>query len=433
MRAYLFVAIYAGMLPLALLSPFAGAMTWAWLSLMYPQSQTYGYVPFGYAAPVAGLTLASFLLSRERALPPGTAVAWAMGAMILACGLAHATAIDRSVGEVRWDTIWKGLLLALATLAMLRTQLRIHAFVWIMALSIGFFGLKGGLFTLLTGGRYSVVGAEGTIIGDNNHLAVALAMVLPLFAYLAQHSASRALRLACWAAVPMVTVGALFTYSRGGALALGAMAMLAWMRSRHRVVALASISLLALAALSLAPDALLERLGSIDDYRSDPSAMGRLAIWRVAIALALENPLTGVGFQATALPHVVAMVDPTVTPRAVHNSYLEALAEAGGLAFACHVAMIVAAALDLRRARRAAAGVPGWRWAHDLAGLMQASLLAYCVGSFFISFAFYDGWWYLAALATALRVHVCGASGVPVRATAPAPGRGAPAFAARVR
>jgi len=92
MRAYLFVLIYAGMLPLALLSPFAGAMIWAWLSLMYPQSQTYGYFSFGFAAPVAALTLAAFLLSRERALPPSTAVAWSMAGMILACGIAHATA-----------------------------------------------------------------------------------------------------------------------------------------------------------------------------------------------------------------------------------------------------------------------------------------------------------------------------------------------------
>ena len=105
MRAYLFVLIYAGMLPLALLSPFAGAMIWAWLSLMYPQSQTYGYFSFGFAAPVAALTLAAFLLSRERALPPSTAVAWSMAGMILACGVAHATAIDREIGAVRWDTI----------------------------------------------------------------------------------------------------------------------------------------------------------------------------------------------------------------------------------------------------------------------------------------------------------------------------------------
>ncbi len=429
MRAYLFVLVYAAMLPLGLVSPFAGAMTWAWLSLMYPQSQTYGFVPFGYAAPVAAITLATFLLSRERALPAGTAVAWSMAGMVLACGLAHATAIDREIGEVRWDTIWKGLLLALATLAMLRTQLRIHALVWIIVLSIGYFGVKGGVFTLLTGGGYRVVGAEGSIIGDNNHLAVALAMVLPLAAYLAMHSESRMLRIACWAAVPLIATGALFTYSRGGALALGAMAALAWFRSRHRVASLAAIALLALAAFAFAPAALFERLGSIDDYESDPSAMGRLAIWRVALELALRNPLTGVGFQATALPHVVAQVDPTVMPRAVHNSYLEAFAEAGGLALACHLAMIVAAALDLRRVRRATAGVAGWRWARDLAGMLQASLLAYCVGSFFISFAFYDGWWYLAALAAALRVHACAALAAPAaatsaRGTAPVPARG---------
>ena len=54
-------------------------------------------------APVAAITLATFLLSRERALPAGTAVAWSMAGMVLACGLAHATAIDREIGEVRWD------------------------------------------------------------------------------------------------------------------------------------------------------------------------------------------------------------------------------------------------------------------------------------------------------------------------------------------
>jgi O-antigen ligase len=161
--------------------------------------------------------------------------------------------------------------------------------------------------------------------------------------------------------------------------------------------------------------------------------MGRLAIWRVALELALRNPLTGVGFQATALPHVVAQVDPTVTPRAVHNSYLEAFAEAGGLALACHLVMILAAALDLRRTRRATAGVAGWRWAHDLSGMMQASLLAYCVGSFFISFAFYDGWWYLAALATALRVHACTALAPRGRVAAAGVATAAAAAAARGR
>jgi probable O-glycosylation ligase (exosortase A-associated) len=230
MRAYLFVLIYVAYLPLALVTPFAGAMLWAWLSLMYPQSLTYGFVPFSYAALVAALTLGSFVLSRERSFPPPAATTWAMALMVLFCAIAYLDSYDRAFSFARWDTIWKGLLLALVTLPMLDSRLRLHGFVWIVALSIGFFGLKGGLFSFLTGGAYRVSGAEGTIIGDNNHLAVALVMAIPLIVYLAIHSARTLVRLGCWIFAFFVLVAALFTYSRGGALALAAMAALLWLR-----------------------------------------------------------------------------------------------------------------------------------------------------------------------------------------------------------
>lgn len=406
MRAYLFVLVYAAYLPLVLLTPFAGAMLWAWVSLMYPQTLTYGFVPFSYAALIAILTLGSFVLSRERALPPATATAWAMALMILFCAIAYVDSYDRALSYVRWDTIWKGLLLALVTLPMLSSRLRLHGFVWIMALSIGFFGLKGGLFSFLTGGAYRVSGAEGTIIGDNNHLAVALIMAIPLIVYLAIHSARAVVRLGCWIFAFFVLVAALFTYSRGGALALAAMTGLLWLRSPHRMATLAVLAVFAAVALAFAPDALWARFGSIDAFRQDGSAMGRLAIWRVSLILATQHPLTGIGFQATALPEVVLRVDPTVTPRAVHNSYLEVLVEAGIFAFLCHVVLIAATALYLRRVRRLTRDLPAWRWARDLAGLLQASLVGYMVGSFFISFAFYDGWWFLAVVATALQLLV---------------------------
>jgi probable O-glycosylation ligase (exosortase A-associated) len=414
MRAYLFVLIYAGYLPLVLLTPFAGAMLWAWVSLMYPQTLTYGFVPFSYAALIAVLTLGSFALSRERRLPPASATSWAMVGMILACGIAYAASYDRALSFARWDTIWKGLLLALVTLAMLRTRLRIHGFVWIMALSIGFFGLKGGLFSFATGGAYRVSGAEGTIIGDNNHLAVALVMAIPLIVYLAIHSALRIVRVGCWIFAFFVLVAALFTYSRGGALALAAMMGLLWLRSPHRLATLAVLGVFGAVALVFAPDALWARFGSIDDFRQDSSAMGRLAIWRVSLILASQHPLTGIGFQATALPHVVHRVDPTVIPRAVHNSYLEVLVEAGIFAFLCHLVIIVATARHLAAVRTRTRGLADWLWARDLAGLMQVSLVGYLVGSFFISFAFYDGWWFIAVVAAALRLLVRDALSPPV-------------------
>lgn len=425
MRAYLFVVLYVGYLPLILVTPFAGAMLWTWLSLMYPHSMTYGLVPFGFAAPVAGLTLLAFLLSRERALPPASATSWAMALLIVFCGIAHLDAHDRVIGATRWDTIWKGLLLCLMTLAMLRSRVRLHGLVWIVALSIGFFGLKGGIFSFATGGAYRVSGAEGTIIGDNNHLAVALAMTVPLLLYLARHSARPLLRAGCWGFAFFATIAALFTYSRGGALALAAMATLLWLRAPRRWAMLAALALFAAVAIAFAPEALWQRFGSIDDFRQDGSAMGRLAIWRVSLILAAENPLTGIGFQGTALPQLVHRIDPTVVARAVHNSYIEVLVEAGIFAFACHLTLLAAAALQLRRARRRSADLAEWRWAHDLAGMLQAALAAYAVGSFFISFAFYDGWWFLAAIAAALDRLVPAA---PARA--PIGARSAPGHAA---
>lgn len=404
MRAQLFVILYAACLPLVPLAPFAGVLLWAWVSLMYPQALTYGLVSFPLAAPVAALTLACLLLSRERAMPPATATSLAMVTLALGCALAQFSADDPALGQSRWDTIWKGLLMTLATLATLRSRLRVQALVWVIALSIGFYALKGCAFVLVTGGAYRVGGAQGTIIGDNNHLAVALAMALPLLVHLALHSAHAAMRAGCWILAACAVVAALFTYSRGGALALAVALAFVWWRASRRPGAAMLAAAAAVIAFAVAPDALQERLGAIGDFAQDRSAQGRLAIWRVAAALAWERPLTGFGFHATTQPDLVHRIDADVTPRAVHNSFLEVLAEAGLPAFLGHVWLIAATAENLRRVRRDAHGQDAWRWAADLAGMLQASLAAYLVGGFFISFAFYDGWWFVAALAAAIRL-----------------------------
>ena len=49
---------------------------------------------------------------------------------------------------------------------------------WVMALSIGFFGVKGGIFTVVGGGENMVWGPPGSFIEGNNELALALIMVL---------------------------------------------------------------------------------------------------------------------------------------------------------------------------------------------------------------------------------------------------------------
>ncbi len=405
MRAYLFLLMFISYLPLAFVTPFVGAMLWCWISLMAPHEMTYGLLPFSYALVVAVMMFLATLVSSERKLPPNTAVTWAMVGMIIFATLAQISAFDPVISYTRWDTIWKGLLLSLLTLPLMNSRLRIHAFVWIMVLSLGYFGLKGGIWTFMTGGVFKVSGVSG-MTGDNNHLATALVLIIPLMVYLAFHSAQRIIRIGAWGMAFLTLIATLFTYSRGGALALAASLSVLWWRSSKKLMTGIAVAAFGIVVLFFAPDTLWARIGTIDNYEIDESATGRLNIWRVALILASQNPLVGTGFHATTLPAVVGAIDQTVRPRAIHNSYIEILTEAGGPAFLCHVTFYLATALYLRRVRRATRHLPDWRWAFDLASMMQVSMVGFAVGSFFLSLGFFDGWWFLVITATALHLHV---------------------------
>ena len=52
--------------------------------------------------------------------------------------------------------------------------------IGIIVASLGYFGVKGGVFAILTGGAYHVWGPDGTSIGGSNDLTLALVMTIPL-------------------------------------------------------------------------------------------------------------------------------------------------------------------------------------------------------------------------------------------------------------
>ncbi len=57
----------------------------------------------------------------------------------------------------------KIMLFALITCGLITTKNRVIGLVWIIVISLGFYGIKGGLFTLTTGGQYHVWGPESTV------------------------------------------------------------------------------------------------------------------------------------------------------------------------------------------------------------------------------------------------------------------------------
>ena len=83
-----------------------------------------------------------------------------------------------------WTQTLKIHLMILVTLMLIRGREHINYLVWVLVVSIGYYGLKGGVFTLLHGGENRVYGPPGSVIEENNALALALVTLFPLMYYL---------------------------------------------------------------------------------------------------------------------------------------------------------------------------------------------------------------------------------------------------------
>ena len=58
----------------------------------------------------------------------------------------------------------------------------------VLVCSIGFYGLKGGIFTLMHGGNLRVWGPGGSFIEGNNELALAIIVCIPLMRLMSRPS-----------------------------------------------------------------------------------------------------------------------------------------------------------------------------------------------------------------------------------------------------
>ena len=95
-----------------------------------------------------------------------------------------AVALDPPSAYVLWDRTIKSIVLALAVVTLANSKGRIQAVTWMVVVSLGYYAVKGGGFTLLTAGQNRVFGPPDSQINDNNTLGLALLMVLPLVNYL---------------------------------------------------------------------------------------------------------------------------------------------------------------------------------------------------------------------------------------------------------
>ncbi len=254
MRDILITLIVFGSLPFILKRPYFGILMWTWLGFMNPHRLAWGFsVNMPFAMIVAITTLISLLISREPKQMPWRRETMLMVVSPLWMLLTTSLAFYPQLAWEQMDKVAKIFLMIFVAMILINSRERLIQLVWVIALSIGFYGVKGGIFTITTGGVFRVQGPAGSFIAGNNEIGLALTMTVPLLYYLSLQTKRMWLRYGLLAAMALTSLAALGTQSRGAMLGVAGMAVFFWLKSPKKLAVSALLVVVVPALLYLMP------------------------------------------------------------------------------------------------------------------------------------------------------------------------------------
>ncbi len=403
MRDIILTLLIIGILPVALARPWLGILAWVWFGLMNPHMLTWGFareIPF--AQLIAIFTLLGVLLSSERKSIPRTLQVFLLAALWLVFLASTTLAImpDRA-----WDQLAKVskiLLFVFLSLVFFQDKRRLRYLLLVVALSIGFYGIKGGIFALSTGGVFMVLGPGSGFFSSNNSIGLALNTILPILFYLGREEPHRLARLGLRISFWLCAIAVVFTYSRGAFLSLIIVMSVLYLRGRRAIAAIAGCAILYLVVTPYLPERWTSRMSTIET-REDQSSKNRLVAWEVAWKLANDRPLLGAGFWGLANRMTYAQYGYSQSTSA-HSIYLDVLADHGFTGFFIFASLLASTLWGLFRIRRNAGRSPPQAWVVQWSLMLQASLVAYMANGAFQSAAYTDLLYQLVACAVLLGV-----------------------------
>jgi len=417
-------SVIFALLPVCLVFPWIGVLVWSWLGYMNPHRLTWG---FAYSMPFAMMvvipTLIGLLFTRDKKPLPKSIEVYLLLAL---WGLMVLSTLGAYYPERAWlrlEEVSKILLVTLVTMLLFQDTKKLRWLLVVIALSIGFFGLKGGIWALSTGGMNQVLGPSPSFIAGNTEIGLALNMVIPLLLLLSRTEERRWLRLLMRAVLIFSIPAVVFTYSRGAMVGLMVILPLMFLKKRMKFAVLPLAIGVLFLVFAFAPDRWSSRMETIQEYEQDMSANMRLNSWYVAYRLGLEHPLLGAGFKPFS-PAVYGLYTPESRlnkDQDAHSIYLQVLAEHGVTGLGLYLALIACTLVSLRQVRRRARGNPELAFHHDAAQMVEVSLAAFLVSGAFLSLSYFDLFFHLVAITVMLKVLVFRPQ------PAPAPARAVPA------
>ena len=389
--------ILAVLVPAILVHPYIGALAWVWFGVMNPHRLSWGAAhDFPFSLVIAILTLIGVIFTREHRKAKG-----GMPAVMLLIFFAWIcfTALfpfNPVEANAYLERVIKVYLMIGVILMLLHTRQQVEMLIWILVISLGFYGVKGGIFTIVGGGEYMVNGPDGSVIEGNNSIAVGLVIVVPLMVHLYQQARSRFVRLGLVAAALLCCVSVLGSYSRGALVAVFAMFLLLWLRSPKKLGVLMVFVAFVAVAIPAMPERWMTRMETTKTFEQDSSAMGRIIAWQTAYNIAKDRFPIGGGLEWNSRETYLRYSPvPEQTDLVAHSIYFQVLGSQGFIGLGLFLAFWILVWRQCSWLRRNTRPHPELRWAFSLASMAQVSLAGYAVGGAFLDLAFWDVPYYL--------------------------------------
>jgi probable O-glycosylation ligase (exosortase A-associated) len=413
MRDYLIVGIVLASLPVGLFNPFYGVLVYAWLGYGYPHTYAWSFAQTFPVAKLAALsaTLGLFFGKSGSTAPLLERECLAMLALLGTFTWSSLFALAPDLAWTRWQEMVKVIGMSLVAAVVLLNRRSIRLFVIVVALSLGFHGIKGGVFSLLTGGEHMIWGPGDSIIAGNTNLGLALNMTLPMLWYLAKEEQHRWTRRFFYLCFYLTIPAIMFTYSRASAMAMVVVLLVIFLQGKRRVLFLFFLLIGGLFALPLIPEQFWNRQKSTLEYQEDPSATSRLDNWEFCWQLAKDLPLTGGGFGYN-IPATFAKYAPAFLTKwdnrtwDSHSIYFGILAAHGFPGLLVYLTMILFCLLSCRRISKDVSESTELRWAGSYARMIQLSFLGLLVNGAFVNMEYFDLVYHWTALTACLKVTV---------------------------
>jgi len=244
----------------------------------------------------------------------------------------------------------------------------------------------------------------GYFLGDENDVALALNIALPLAMYLFRQARTTWSRV-CWGAgIAAMLITIVFTFSRGGFVGLVAMALYwALSSSRKRSEAIGALAVAAIVVIAVAPPEYWARIETITATEEGTAGL-RQDAWAAARRMFMDSPIWGVGGHNTGVLMPTYAYEVPVDRRmnqwgrASHSLYYQLLAEFGLLGVLLIGGVLVLNFLDLRQIRALGRKGRCSGSIEQLAHCLRLSWVGLLISGTFLSVLTYPHLYYLTAL-----------------------------------